>query len=119
MARKAVSTGTRGAPERMTATQTNAVFSSVSARLGGESYRPSQPRTLDETGLTESLVESLICKHLAAVGTGSGRSIAEQVCLSFGILEDRLQRLRSRQLLIHRASAPLNDYVYALTDQGG
>ena len=40
------------------------------------------------------------------------------VCLSFGILEDRFQKLRSRQLLTHRGAAPLNDYVYALTDQG-
>ncbi len=102
----------------MAATQANDVFSSVSARLGGDSYRPSQPRNLEETGLTEAFVDSLICKHLASAGTESGRGIAEQICLSFGILEDRLQRLRTRQLLVHRGAAPLNDYVYALTDQG-
>jgi predicted ATPase with chaperone activity len=94
------------------------VFSSISARLAGETYRPSEPRNLEETGLSEGLVDALICKHLVAVGSESGRSISENVCLSFGILEDRLQRLRTRQLLVHRGSAPLNDYVYALTDQG-
>ena len=102
----------------MATTQAKAVFSSLSARLAGENYRPSQPRNLEETGLTESLVDSLIFKHLAAVGNEAGRTIADNICLSFGILEDRFQKLRSRQLLTHRGTAPLNDYTYALTDQG-
>src|SRR5580704_12434738 len=101
----------------MATTQASEVFSSLSARLAGENYRPSQPRNLEETGLTESLVDSLIFKHLAAVGAESGRSIAESICLAFGVLEDRFAKLRVRQLLSHRGAAPLNDYVYALTDQ--
>src|SRR5262249_20915771 len=40
------------------------------------------------------------------------------VCLPFGILEECLQRLRTRQFLTHRGSAPLNDYVYTLTELG-
>jgi predicted ATPase with chaperone activity len=102
----------------MTATPTNEVFSSIAARLAGEGYRPAPPRNLDETGLNEGFVDALICKQLAAVGNESGRSIADHVCLSFAILEERLQKLRTRQLLTHRGAAPLNDYVYALTDQG-
>ena len=102
----------------MATTPANDVFSSLSARLAGENYRPSQPRNLEETGLNESLVDSLIFKHLAAVGNESGRSIAESICLAFGVLEDRLAKLRARQLLTHRGAAPLNDYVYSLTDQG-
>jgi predicted ATPase with chaperone activity len=102
----------------MSSTETKEVFGSISALLTEEGYRPAQPRNLEESGLTEALVDSLICKHLAVVGNESGRGIAENICLSFGIFEDRLQKLRSRQLLCHRGSAPLNDYVYALTDQG-
>jgi hypothetical protein len=102
----------------MTATPTSDVFGSISARLAGENYRPSQPRTLAETGLNEDLVDSLICKRLGFVGAQSGRTIAEDLCLSFGILEDRFLKLRGRQLLTHRGAAPLNDYFYALTDQG-
>ncbi len=98
--------------------QSKDVFASISARFGGESYHPSQPRNLAETGLTEALVDSLICKHLASAGNESGRAVAENVCLPFGILEERLQKLRSRQLLTHRGSALLNDYVYSLTEQG-
>jgi predicted ATPase with chaperone activity len=102
----------------MASTPANDVFNSIAARLAGASYRPSAPRTLEETGLNEALVDSLICKHLAAVGNESGRSIAENICLNFTILEDRLSKLRTRQLLVHRGAAPLNDYFYSLTDQG-
>jgi predicted ATPase with chaperone activity len=102
----------------MARTPTTEAFSSISARLAGNHYSPSQPRNLKETGLTEALVDGLICKHLAVAGTESGRGLAESVCLSFGILEDRLQRLRARQLLSHRGAAPLNDYLYGLTEQG-
>src|SRR6516162_55439 len=102
----------------MGSTATSEVFGFISARLAGECYRPAPPRNLEETGLTESLVDSLICKHLATVGNESGRSIADNIALSFGILEDRLQKLRGRQLITHRGAAPLNDYIYSLTDQG-
>src|SRR5262249_16284957 len=93
-------------------------FGRFSALLSGESFQPAQPRSLEEAGLSESLVESLVCKRLLAVGRESGRGLAEHLCLSFVILEDLLQRLRSRQVLTHRGSAPLNDYLYVLTDQG-
>jgi predicted ATPase with chaperone activity len=73
---------------------------------------------LDESGLSDSLVEALICKRLAAVGNESGRSLAEQICLPLGIVEERYQKLRTRQILTHKGAAALNDYVYTLTDQG-
>jgi predicted ATPase with chaperone activity len=100
---------------RQAATQ---AFGSFSALLAGEVFQPTQPRTLDEAGLSESLVESLLCKRLLSVGRESGRGLAEHVCLSYGLIEDLLQRLRSRQLIAHRGAAALNDYSYALTDQG-
>jgi predicted ATPase with chaperone activity len=90
----------------------------VSALLAGERFQPAEPRTLDETGLPESMVEGLICKYLAMVGTASGRSIAQEICLSYTLLEDRFHRLRTRQILSHKGAAALNDYVYTLTDQG-
>src|SRR5262249_31415663 len=99
-------------------TPTKDSFSAISALLTEESFRPAQPRNLEEAGLGEARVDSLICKHLAVTGNESGRSIAENVCLSFGMLEERFQKLRTRQLITHRGAAPLNDYVYALTDQG-
>jgi len=86
--------------------------------LSEESFHPSPPRTLEETGLSGSLVESLILKYLAVVGRSSGRGIAEQVCLPFGVVEPLFQSLRTRQIIVHGGSAPLNDYYYVLTEQG-
>lgn len=90
----------------------------LSAILSEEGFQPPEPATLAETGLSESLIDSLICKYLSVVGTASGRSIADHLCLPMGVVEDMYHRLRSRQFLSHTGSAPLNDYYYALTDQG-
>ncbi len=86
--------------------------------LSDESFRPSEPRSLDETGINPSLVESLVCKYLAVTGTSSGRGIADHICLPFGTLEALFQTLRTRQIIVHTGSAPFNDYYYTLTEQG-
>lgn len=93
-------------------------FGSLSALLSGESFQPSQPKSLQQAGVSESLVESLICKSLLVLGRETGRNLAEGLCLSYGLLEDLFQRLRTRQLITHKGAAALNDYVYVLTDQG-
>jgi len=90
----------------------------LASLLSDESFLPTQPRVLAETGLSIPFVESLVIKVLASVGTFSGRRLADQVCLPFGILEDVIQSLRTRQLLVHAGAAAFNDYYYALTDQG-
>ncbi len=90
----------------------------LASLLADESFRPTEPRTLEETGLSGSLVEALVMKYVMVVGSASGRGIAEHLCLPFGLLEDIYKSLRSRQILAHTSSAPLNDYVYILTEQG-
>ena len=65
--------------------------------LSDEGFRPAVPRSIEETGLNESMIEPLICKYLGVVGSSSGRGIADHVCLPFGILEDLFQSLRSRR----------------------
>ncbi len=86
--------------------------------LSDEAFRPVPPRTLEETGVAVSLIESLVLKHLALVGTASGRAVAEYLCLPFAVLDGLFQALRSRQLMVHSGSAPVNDYYYSLTEQG-
>jgi predicted ATPase with chaperone activity len=93
-------------------------FGDLAALVGGESFWPSQPPTFEQTGLSEELVEPLIVKRLLTAGRESGRALAEFICLPFGMLEGILQGLRTRQLLTHKGAAALNDYVYALTEQG-
>ena len=86
--------------------------------LTDDVFRPPEPRSLDETGVSPIIIETLVCKYLLQVGSTSGRDIAQRLCLPFGILEDVLLALRARQVLVHQGQAALNDYCYALTEQG-
>lgn len=90
----------------------------LAAIMSDETYRPSEPTSLAETGLPVSLIESLVMKRLAVVGQSSGRQLANDLCLPFAVLEDLFQSLRARQIIVHKGSAPLNDYYYMLTESG-
>jgi predicted ATPase with chaperone activity len=83
-----------------------------------ETFLPAEPSSIEETGLSATLIEALICKYVLVVGSASGRQIAEQICLPFGTLEAMFRMLRQRQIIVHSASAQMNDYCYVLTDQG-
>ena len=86
--------------------------------LSEDTFRPAEPKTLEESGLTSAIIETLIVKYLSLIGSASGRQISENVCLPFAILEPIYATLRQRQLIINSGSAQLNDFVYSLTDQG-
>jgi hypothetical protein len=90
----------------------------LASLLPDDVFHPPEAQSLDETGISPIIIESLICKYLLQVGSTSGRDIAQKLCLPFGILEDMLLALRSRQVLVHQGQAALNDYCYALTEQG-
>ena len=77
--------------------------------MADESYHPSEPVSLKETGLPISLIESLLIKRLAVVGMTSGRQLANDLCLPFNVLEPLYQQLRARQMIVHQGAAPLND----------
>src|SRR6185312_10609839 len=53
-----------------------------------------------------------------ARGDASGREVAEQVKLPFGLIEELLRQMKQEQLVVHRSSAPMNDYQFQLTDLG-
>ena len=90
----------------------------LASLLTDDVFQPAEPQSLDETGISPVVIETLICKYLLQIGSTSGRDIAQRLCLPFGILEDVLLALRSRQVLVHQGQAALNDYCYALTEQG-
>lgn len=90
----------------------------LAAILSEECFRPFEPTNLQDTGLPESMVDALICKRLMLAGMSSGRKLAEYVCLPFNIIGHVLNVLRERRMVVHKGSAPLNDYHYALTEQG-
>jgi predicted ATPase with chaperone activity len=86
--------------------------------LTDDAFWPSEPRSIEDTGLSATAIEALICKYLLAIGTNSGHGIAEHLCLPFGILESIFNGLRTRQIIVHGGSAPFNDYYYTLTETG-
>ncbi len=92
---------------------------SLIAALGlDDNFRPREPRSIEETGLTEALIESMILKFVLAIGSESGRGLSDRLHLPYGILEGTFQSLRSRQLITPSASAPLGDYRYTLSENG-
>lgn len=103
----------------MSVTQTQEVeHSLLSTLLSEDAFWPTEPQSLEETGLTTAFVESLVLKQFRLAGTCSGRAVAEQLCLPFRTLEPLYGLLRTRQLLVHAGAAPFNDYYYSLTEQG-
>ncbi len=86
--------------------------------LSEEVFHPSEPRSLEETGVSPVVIETLVMKFLLQVGSSSGRDVAKRLCLPFAILEDMLLALRSRQMLEHKGQGQLGDYYYGLTEQG-
>jgi predicted ATPase with chaperone activity len=91
----------------------------LEALLGDDAFRPAEPQSIAETGLSPVVIEALILKFLLQVGSASGREIAGRLCLPFRLLEELLLGLRGRQMLVHKGQSQLSDYVYALTDVGG
>ena len=41
--------------------------------LSEESFRPAEPRNIEETGLTATIIENLIVKYVSLIGSASGR----------------------------------------------
>ena len=90
----------------------------LSALMAGENFWPTDPKSLQEMGLTEPFVEAMVCRLLLSAGNMTGRQLATESCIPFRIAETILDRLKSRRMISHCGSASLNDYVYGLTDEG-
>jgi predicted ATPase with chaperone activity len=83
-----------------------------------DEFIPREPGSFAEAGVTETEVEGLILKFLLSRGDAVGRDIADQVKLPFAVVDELLRQMKFDQLLVYRGSAPLNDYIYQLTDLG-
>ena len=91
---------------------------SFAAEEEGGPWRPLEPQSLKAAGISEGQVEHLVLKCLAACGDLSGRDLSEQHAIPFRLLAPILQDMKLAQLLAFRGSAPMNDFVYQLTDLG-
>lgn len=89
-----------------------------SSSAGQSAFMPIEPASFQEAALSESEVEALILKFLLARGDATGRDIADQVKLPFVPVGQLLSDMKYSQLVAHRGSAPMNDFIYQLTDLG-
>src|SRR5262249_50486338 len=87
------------------------------AELGDEWY-PQEPLSFRAAKIGESEVEALIVKFLLARGDAAGREVADHIKLPFLLIEELLRQMKQDQLVVHRGSAPMNDYQFQLTDLG-
>jgi predicted ATPase with chaperone activity len=81
-------------------------------------FMPAAPKSLEDAGLTETEVEDLILKFLFRRGVQSGRGIAEQLHLPFGMLQAIFQALKTSQRIVIARNASVSDYEYAITGKG-
>jgi hypothetical protein len=112
---RALSAGkTAGSPSQ------NAAPSAANTREPATPNRfvPQEPVSFRAAGLNDSIVESLALKHLLSRGDSTGREVAEQIRLPFILLDELLRGLKNDQLVAYRSGAPMNDFVYQLTDVG-
>lgn len=82
------------------------------------SFLPTEPGTLEETGLLPNDIEPLVLKLLLTSGPTVGRKIAEQLRLPFGLMGDQLRSLRGQLLLTISKQAAMGDFEYDLTEDG-
>lgn len=76
------------------------------------------PTSVEELGLSETLIEGLILKTLANKGTLHGRGIADRLGVGFRLIESLLEHCKGRNLVVHVRAAAFNDYYYGLTEAG-
>ena len=92
--------------------------SAASAPPPTTEFIPIEPNSFTEAALTDSEVEALVLKFLLSRGDASGRDISAQVKLPFVLVDELLRQLKFEQLVVYKSSAPMNDYLYQLTDMG-
>jgi predicted ATPase with chaperone activity len=85
---------------------------------GSTAFFPRAPETLNEAGLFETDVESLILKSLFTAGAATGRTLADQMRLPGSLVRATLDRLRAELLVAHKGTADLVDFVFQLTEVG-
>lgn len=81
-------------------------------------FHPPAIEAWKETGLPETLLESLVIKHLFTSGEQTGRSVAAALCAPPKPVLEVLQSLKNDQLVYYKDAAAMGDFTYALSDAG-
>lgn len=109
---------TPSAPPVAIAKADAAIVNPIRRRKQPPAFRPSQPTSIRDTGLTDQQLESLILKVLLLKGTRTGRAIAKRLSLPFGLTEIQLKTMKLEQLLTYGKASIASDFTYELTPRG-
>ncbi len=92
----------------------------VSERERPEGFCPQVPQTLEETGLSESLLQQLLLKMMYFRGEMVGRELGKSLGLNFSIIESSLEYFRQQHLVAVKRSLGMGmvSNVFALSEQG-
>ena len=85
-----------------------------------ETLVPPPPETMEDTGLSSSLIEHLIFKMLYFRGDMLGRDLASAIGLKFSLIDDLVESLKRQHLLQVKRSLGLGNTsaLFSLTDEG-
>ncbi len=100
------------------ATQSEPQTELASANAQTTGFVPLAPETPADTGLDPGIVESLILKYLAGVGTATGADIAEAICLPAEHVTAQLAALKQQQIIVYVGAGQVGDFTCGLTDAG-
>ena len=81
-------------------------------------FLPVPPKNFKEAGLDPGIVESLVLKYLAAVGSATGATISAELCLPPESIVQLLASLKQQQIVVYVSAASMGDFTYTLTDAG-
>ena len=90
----------------------------LSKSLPNDQFIPYQPKTLNESGLSEKDLMPLLLKFLFLHGPQSGRQIADQVKLPFEVVEPSLGVLKTELMIGLKSSNLVGDAVFELSPKG-
>ena len=81
-------------------------------------FRPHPAKGFAEAGLSPAQVEGLVLRFLLKIGTATGRRIADELGMPYGLFPELLRALKSNQILTYSSLAAAGDFSYSLTDAG-
>lgn len=81
---------------------------------------PKMPKSLEDTGLSETMIEDLVLKALYNKGARTGNDLRKLIKLPFSLLDTHLQDLQQRRLIELRGSGGQSraSYTFDLTTEG-
>src|SRR5258706_7808731 len=102
------------------ATLLEAVSPRVEVPPKDHAYAPPVPQSLDDTGITEALIEELILKTLFVRGEVIGRDIAATLGLKFSVIEARVDFLKRQRLIEAKGSLGFGSVssVFVISEAG-